>query len=299
MSRTKLGIITLFFLALLVIVARFVDTPAEILGEEKAQNNTELEKIVNAKLSKTEGHFAVYIESLATPSGKIVPKFALNEGGSFPAASLYKLVLLAAVFKETEAGGWTLEDIIIASRAHLKEVLGALDFGYEDAPEKIEYSVAEALERVGRISDNFAAIMLTEKLREGSKGKDPLLQMASELGMKNTTFDGMPNTTASDIAVFFKKLYWGEVVSPQVSSAIIKYLSLSKINDRIPAGISEGVKIVHKTGEMARLRHDAGIVYGANPYLIVLLSKDLRYEDEGVETLAEISKEVFNYFQGI
>lgn len=296
MSRTKLGIITLFFLALLVIIARFFNSGPDVLGEEKARNNAELEGIIDAELSGTEGHFAIYIESLATPSGKIVPKFALNEGESFPAASLYKLVLLAAVFKEIEAGGWKLEDRIIASRAHLKEVLGALDFGYEDAPEKIEYSVAEALERVGRISDNFAAIMLTEKLREGSKEKDPLLQMASELGMKSTTFDGMPNTTASDIAVFFKKLYWGEVVSPQVSSAIIKYLSLSKINNRIPAGISEGVKIVHKTGEMARLRHDAGVVYGANPYLMVLLSKDLRYEDEGVGVLAEISGKVWRYF---
>lgn len=318
MNRTKLGLITLILLAGTVTVSRLINSDNFDFSVEQNRNDPELEKIMSAEIRGAEGSFAVYIEELpSSPSAtlKNPKKYALNELEVFPAASLYKLVLLAAVFKELEngppVGGLKLEDVISSTKSHLEEVFGGVDFGYEEAPEKIEYSVDEALARVGRISDNFAAIMLTEKLRairlsQGSSNK-LLVEMAKELGMVNTDFDSDPiNTTASDIAIFFRKLYLGQIISPQASEQILKYLSLSQLNNRIPAGVAEGVKVVHKTGELARARHDAGIVYlnseksqesrVKSNYLIVLLSKNLKYEDDGVEVLANISKEVYKYF---
>lgn len=346
MNRTKLGIITLVLLFIVVGVSRLitggsVPTPG-VLGINfsnrftfefnKTRNDTELERIISTKVRGTEGDFAVYIETIATASANPKQKYALNELEPFPAASLYKLILLAAVLKEVESGSLSYEDKVTSTKSHLADVLGGVDFGYEEAPENIKYSVDEALTRVGRISDNFAAIMLSEKLRSttGGKGttgttglnprdprdtrdtstprdtfsKDPLVQMAKDLGMNNTSFDSDPiKTTASDIAVFFKALYEGRVVSPEVSEKIVGYLSLSQLNNRIPAGVPEGVRVVHKTGELSRIRHDAGIVFPPNnpdhpenPYIIVLLSKDLKYEDAGIKVLAEISKEVYNYF---
>lgn len=305
MSRTKLGIITLLFLAGTVAVSHLSNSGLSILGVKKLEfdfgktrSDAKLDGIVRENIREIEGSFAVYIEELpSSPSATLEnPKrYALNKQESFPAASLYKLVLLAAIFKEIEEGRLKMEDRISAAKAHLEEVFGGVDFGYEEAPEQISYTVDEALTRVGRISDNFAAIMLTEKLRSITRGGDPLKVIVQELGMKNTSFDP-PNTTASDLALFFRKLYSGQVISPQSSEQIIKYLSLSQLNNRIPAGLPKEVKVVHKTGELARARHDVGIVYGKNPYLIVLLSKDLKYEDEGVEVLTGISKEVYNYF---
>lgn len=271
-----------------------------------------LREIVEGNLKGVEGNFAVVIENMA---GEEKYSSAANE--LYPAASLYKLVLLAVVLREVEGGRIKMEDEISASKAHLTDVLGSVDFGYEDFPDEVEYTVEEALTRIGRISDNFAAIMLTEKIRQG---KDPLAAMASELGMEGTNLnpkgDEFITTTASDIAIFFRKLYAGQVVSKTVSDRIIALLALSKINDRIPAGLPDDVKVVHKTGELSRIRHDAGIVYlpagkagldkegdsasaSAVPkkaYLLVMLSKDLKYEDDGVEAMANISKEVWEYF---
>ena len=34
-----------------------------------------------------------------------------------------------------------------------------------------------------------------------------------------------------------------------------------RINDRIPAGVSEGIPVAHKTGDLEGVRNDAGIVF--------------------------------------
>ncbi|MDO8637982.1 MAG: serine hydrolase [Candidatus Daviesbacteria bacterium] len=311
--KTKFFIIILLFLAGAFVIYHFSKEESVFsfdFSAKQNKNDPELERIVSTNLNGTKGKFAVYIEELeATHSAKRTPenprKYVLNEKESFPTASLYKLVLLAVAMKEIESGGLKLEDTISGSKSNLTAKFGSVDFGYEDFPENFEFSVEEILERIGRISDNFAAIMLTEKLRESS---DPLLSMARELGMVNTSFNSAtaePNTTASDIALFFKKLYLGEVVSKSASAKIMEILALSNINDRIPANLGDDVQVIHKTGELSKVRHDAGLIfppynpnYPSNPYLIVLLSKDLEFEDEGIETLAKISKGVWDYFQG-
>lgn len=287
-SRTRLGLLVLAVLGILLIIWYFSSERTYRL-EFKSAN---LSSIIQKDLIGKDGTFAVYVENLATGE-----KYGVNENLSFPTASLYKLVLMAAVLKEVELGHLTLDSSVSAAKSHLIDVLGEEDFGYDQMPAQISYTVDEALVRIGRISDNFAAIMLTEKLRS-DKADDPLAKMAQELGMNNTSFADEPVTTAQDIAIFFKKLYKGEVVSTKASDKIIEILGLSKINDRLPAQLPENTKVVHKTGELSRVRHDAGIVYlESYPYVIVLLSKDLKYEDDGIETLAKISKDVYDYFQ--
>ncbi|QQG43088.1 MAG: serine hydrolase [Candidatus Daviesbacteria bacterium] len=242
---------------------------------------------------KTKGTYSFYVESLL--SGE---KYGYQENTPMPAASLYKLYLLAAVFKETEDGRLKTEDKLSAPKDYLIKRFGSVDFGYENAPGTISYSVEEALVRVGRISDNFAAIMLTDKV-----GVDKIAQMAAALGAKNTRFDQDSITTSAfDIAEYFKALYRREIISPEVSDKIIKLLQTSVIKDRIPAQLPGNVRVIHKTGELARIRHDAGLVYlnssevDEGAYVIVMMSKDLQREDEGVETLAQLSKRFYDYF---
>lgn len=328
-SHTKLGLFVLAILVSFVVFAQTFGKTSQVykfdfsktLGLEFPDSplaGAVKEAMKNSGI-KENGVYAIYVEDL-TSGGK----YGINESLSFPTASLYKLILMAAVLKEVEAGDLKMEDSVSGTKTHLSEVFGGEDFGYADAPENIAYTVDQALTRVGSISDNFAAIMLTEKLRrlrvsrseenERSFSSNKLLiQMTKDLDMINTDFTSSegPITTALDVGNYFKRLYKGEVVSKTASEKIINYLAKSKINNRIPAKLPDGVKVVHKTGELARIRHDAGIVYcckqetppqgteaplESKPYVIVLLSKDLKYEDSGIESLAGISKEIYNYF---
>lgn len=302
-SRTKFGLLVLVILLIGSGVSRVVggkDSPPLIAPQLHLSGtfnfqfeSVALRKIVQKDLEGQNGNFAVYIEGLGESNKEL---YTFNELQPFPAASLYKLVLVAAALDRVEKGQMHLGDEITSTKSHLTEVLGSEDFGYEDSPEAIKYTLEESLARIGAISDNFAAIMLTEKLRVNAV-RDPLTVMAEDLGMRNTKFGDIPITTAEDIAFFFKKLYRGGIVSAQSSEQIRSLLNSSKINNRIPAKLPKGIKVVHKTGELPRLRHDAGIVYLEKlPYVVVLLSKDLKYEDDGVDLLAKISKDIFDYF---
>jgi beta-lactamase class A len=243
-------------------------------------------------LKDKEGDYAVYIESLSSPKPQIIK---INSSDPYPAASLYKLFLLAAVEKSIEERELKEDQTITSSIAHLSEIVGE-EFGYEDyTGDQLSYTVSEALTRVATISDNYAAIMLVDKI-----GWDKVRAQAKAIGASDTSIKDPITTTAYDIGLFFKKLYQKQVVSEQASNKIIDLLSLSRLNNRIPALLPEdNLKIVHKTGELAQVRNDAGIVFlEGNPYVIVLLSKDLKYEDDGVETLAEISKMSYEYMAG-
>lgn len=296
-SNTKFGLIILgsflLIVALLKVFHNFSGSSIFIFNFKSAS----LQKIVAKNIDGKKGKFAVYISDLSNP---IVESYDLSGSDIFPAASLYKIYLIAAILKEIENGQLNTDDEISSTKDHLIEVLGYPDFGYEDAPDNITYTVQEALERVGRISDNFASVMLAEKI-----GWDKVQNMASQVGATQTTIKDPISTSAKDVAQFLKKIYQqslssdnkDEVVSPALARREMEILSLSQINDRIPAKLADNVKVVHKSGELPGLRHDAGIVYLDNhPYVIVLLSRDLEFEDEGVEVLANLSKDVYDYF---
>lgn len=94
-----------------------------------------------------------------------------------------------------------------------------------------------------------------------------------------------------------KKLYIGEIVSFESSEQIIALLEKAQSNDRIPAKLPKNIRIAHKTGELPQVRNDAGIVFLlGNPYLIVLMSKNVRGEDAAIENLAQVSKIVYDYY---
>jgi beta-lactamase class A len=271
--------------------------------------------IIQHDLQGKDGHYAVYVEDLSTGD-----HYGVNASEILPSASLYKVFLLAAVAKQIEQGKLQLDTPLKADKSHLVDLFGDVDFGYEDVPDNIEYTVAEAVERVGRVSDNFAALMLAEQVGWGS-----VQSMANQLGAEHTTIKSPISTTAVDIAEAFKSLYLVTTADPRLSNPplgnqsaqfVLDMLALNQINDRIPAKLPEEVKIsqkqgteqssqeemkplkiIHKTGELPHIRHDAGIVFlDTHPYVVVLMGTDLPYEDDGVETLAQISKDIFDYY---
>lgn len=259
----------------------------------KEEGGNPIEELISKDLKEQDGHFAIVVESLS--EDKKNTNYYLNNFEPFPAGSLYKLFLLSVTLRLQEQGLLPDDKVINGSRKHLKDVLGFEDFGYEDAGDEISYTVSEIMKRIAEISDNYAAIMLAEEI-----GWDKVREEAKILGADSTTIKSPITTTASDMALFFKKLYKKEVVSPSASEKLINLLSDSQLNNRIPAKLPKELKIAHKTGELPQIRHDAGIVFlDNNPYLIVLMSQNLTYEDTAIELLANISKDIYTYFSNI
>jgi beta-lactamase class A len=262
----------------------------KILGAQTVVDR-ELESLITNFLADKQGDYAVYVKDLSSESGR---NASINSDQQFEAASLYKLFLMGAVFDEVNAGKLTLDTEISAKMSHLDEVLGGRDFGYEnyDSSESIGYTVREALERIATFSDNYAAIMLAEKI-----GWAKMQLLAEEIGTTQTSIKSPISTSAADVGLLLEKLYRGEIVSVESSEQILDMLSKSQMNNRIPALLPKEVKIAHKTGELSGVRNDAGVVFlEGNPYVIVMMSKNLKGEDDGIESLAQISKIVYDYY---
>ena len=76
---------------------------------------------------------------------------------------------------------------------------------------------------------------------------------------------------------------------------MLEILAAQRFNEMIPAGLPEGTRVAHKTGEITKIHHDAAIVYpeGADPYVLVILTRGLADDADSAALGAEISRVVY------
>lgn len=247
-----------------------------------------LAELIQPLIPTDNGDFAVLVKSLRDDRHN----YFYQSNRSFPSASLYKLFLLSATYRRISTHSLELGTQLTSNTDYLTDRLGGVDFGYEDITGVITYTVGECLDRIARLSDNFCAVMLSDKI-----GWDTIQTEANLLGASHTSIQDPITTTPEDISLYFTKLFHSQVVDATASGQIVDLLATNFNKSRIPNLLPQGLKIAHKTGELSRLRHDAGIVYlTSNPYLIVMMSENLRAEDTAIDSMANISKAVYDYF---
>ena len=156
-------------------------------------------------------------------------------------------------------------------------------------------------------SSNLATNIVIEMV-----GANAVTQTMHELGAKDIRVlrgvedtkafvKGLNNTvTAYDLMVIYEKMAKGEIVDQKASQAMIEILLDQRFNTIIPARLPEGVRVAHKTGNIAGVLHDSGIVFlpDGRKYVLVLLSKDLE-DAEGAKTaMAKVSELLYQHVAG-
>jgi beta-lactamase class A len=150
------------------------------------------------------------------------------------------------------------------------------------------------------VSSNFAANLLIEKLGVenirrtvsalGADGMQVLRgvedQKAFDKGMNNTT-------TARGLVVLLDRIGHGQAVDSSADAEMIEILKRQKFNDAIPAGLPAGTPVAHKTGNITRINHDAAIVFGTRPYVLVLLVRGIEDQKKSAALMAELSRAVY------
>jgi beta-lactamase class A len=101
------------------------------------------------------------------------------------------------------------------------------------------------------------------------------------------------STTARGLLVLFDRLGRGKAVDPRSDAAMIAVLKRQKFNDAIPAGLPQGIDVAHKTGNITRIHHDAGIVYAKRPYVLVVLVRGIQEQKESAALIARISTAIY------
>jgi len=237
-----------------------------------------LEEIKNLT-SQLLGTYGVYVYRFE--DGK---EYGLHQNEIFPAASLMKLPVILTLYQEAEAGKINLEEEYKLLEKDKRGGAGVL----QSRPAGEVYTYRKLAELMGQYSDNTANNVLVKIL-----GPEKIQQTIDNLGMKKTNFAEY-ETTPQDIGLFFRKLYEGGVVTSQHKEEILKFLTKTGFEDRIPAGIPKEVRVAHKIGTEIGVFSDAGIVFSQKPFVLVIMSREAK-ESEAKEVLPKIAKAVWEW----
>lgn len=275
---------------------------------QQPQNVEELKEAIREELNKTEGDFAVAFKNLSQPEAEIL----INAHESFHAASTMKTPVLLEVYKQAATGKFNLDDSIMVKNEFRSIVDSSLytlsseddSFSalYEQTGQK--QSIRDLTYSMIIASSNLATNIIIELV-----GAPNVNQSMRDLGAKDIQVlrgvedskayqQGLNNTTtAYDLMLLFEAIGKKEAVSAQASQEMIDILLDQKFNDMIPAKLPDKVKVAHKTGWITGVRHDSGIIFlpDGPKYVLVLLSKNLKDEEAGVETLATVSRMIYEY----
>lgn len=252
--------------------------------------NTELEEIVSEQLDGTKGTYGIFIKDLKTGES-----YSRNPDRIFESASLYKLWIMAVVFQKMKDGDLAMDTVMSQDIKVLNDKFKIASESAERTEGKVSSSVQDALFNMITISDNYASLLLTEKIRLSSVAT--FLQEGGYSNSKVGTSSTNPTTTASDTALFLERLYRGEIVSAEASEQMVKLLKQQKLNNKLPKNLPKQVLIAHKTGELGVFTHDAGIIYTKDPYIIVVMSESTT-PLQAETRIADVSAAVYKYFTG-
>ena len=251
--------------------------------------SSSLKYVIENALSGTSGTYGIIIQNLKT--GEI---YDTNAHTVFDTASLYKLWVMATVYKQIQNGQLDENQVISQDVATLNQEFD-IDPNYAELAEgTVTFTIREALTQMITISHNYAALLLTEKI-----GLFSVARFLTDNGFTESivgTYGESPTATPSDIALFFKKLYKGELANQEYTDDMINLLKNQQLNEGVSKYLPDKSNVANKTGEIDYLKHDGGIVFtDKGDYIIVVMSESDN-PPAAQERIALVSKGVFDYF---
>ena len=228
---------------------------------------------------------------------------------AFHAASTMKIPIMIELFRQADAGTLSLDEPLPVRNEFHSIVDGSVyQLSVDDDSDADVYkavgktmTLRQLCEVMITVSSNFAANLLIERVgaanvrttvdRLGASGMVVLRgvedQKAFDKGLNNTT-------TAAALAVLMEKLAKGEAVSRKADAEMVAILKRQKFHDAIPSGVPDGVEVAHKTGNITKIHHDAAIVYGPRPYVLVVLVRGIQEQTVSGPLMASISREIWD-----
>ena len=255
--------------------------------------NTE---IIKEKTEKVRGKIGVLFEDLTTGEGFTVLKG--QDEDVFESASVIKLWIMSCAYEMAEQGRLDLDSTVILREDDMVPGPGVPDYHSDDAeghltedmfPESgmlnylhagTELTVRDLIRLMILISDNTACNIMIDLL-----GMDNINCHIANLGCTRTIlnrrlFDTRPEVrgkenmfSLSETADFFRKMYKGELVSPEASREMCALLQNQQYTYKMPFFIRQ-IPIAHKTGEDTGIENDVGIVFSDKPFIFCFASNE-------------------------
>ncbi len=244
-------------------------------------------------------------------------QWSYNADSWFHAASTMKLAVLLGVYRMVDRGDLTMDAPVhvrnkFTSIAGPPHQLFMVDVNRDSDPELYRHlgrtmPVKRLAYQMITASSNFATNLLVDVVGV------PTIQAAlAELGIEGVTvlrgvedqaaFDaGLNNlVTANGLLRMLRMIADGKAFSASASREMLDIMHDQQLKSGIPAGLPEAARVAHKTGNIATVHHDAGIVYleDRKPYVLVILT---RFDQASPRStaVADVSRDIYECLAGI
>jgi beta-lactamase class A len=239
--------------------------------------------------------------------------FNYNERLMLHAASTMKVPVMIEVFRQAETGRLKLDDSLLV-KTEFKSIVDGSPYSMdisEDSDESIykqigrRMAIRQLVEQMITVSSNLATNLLIELV----DAKNVMATLRS-LGINNMQVlrgvedgkayeRGLNNrTNAYDLMLAMKAIAEKKAASAAACDEMLEILKRQKFRNKIPAGLPEDTVVANKTGDIAKIDHDAAMVFPPNrkPYILVVLTHNIEDHKVAAKTIAEISKLVWQKY---
>jgi len=266
-----------------VLLALGVVLSGLVPGTPAAASTAELVRHLEQLLGTFPGGAGLWIADPNTAK----PLYSHDADEPIITASLYKLAVLAEAERRVDAGQLHYGDTITIEDEDITS-----DGSFELAGTAL--TLDEALEAMITISDNGAALALWHVL--GADNINATLRAAGIGDFHVFTAWGEDDNVATPRAVgtFLTLLAKRQLISAAASDRMLARLKRQQVNDRLPAGLPEGVVVAHKTGNLPGLTHDAGIIFTpSGPRVVVAMTWNV-YDADAYAFIANVASIVYS-----
>jgi len=224
------------------------------------------------------GKYGFYVKHIGNGSD-----YGLKQDEVYPAASLMKLPVIIALYEEAETGKLDLETEYVLKAADKAGGAGVL----QGKANGSSWSYRQMVEMMGKYSDNTAFAVFRRLL-----GDERIEKTIGKIGLEKTSLASFESSPA-EIGKLFYWLYSGGLAKNS-REEILAFLTETIYEERIPAGVPEGIRVAHKVGTDLGVFADGGIVFAEKPYVLVIMTEGAR-DDEAKEAVVKISRAVWNF----
>jgi beta-lactamase class A len=257
----------------------------------------------------------------------------INPDRPFPTASVFKIPVLIELLLQVEEGRLSLDERVLVTEALKSPGSGVL----KELTSSPALTLADLAMLMIIISDNTATDILVERIGidainrrlaswgfaitrvpmdcrgllfeiagrpEGPFTAEARLEVEKALKARERSFAGRAYadadndvTTPRETIALLEMLVTEGRLSSWVRERALSYLRKQQVRDRLPFHLPPAVDIAHKTGSIAGVRNDAGIIFvERGPVLVCAFTRDLRSDTDGTAVVAEVGRLVYEAF---
>ncbi len=267
-------------------------TPGQV-NAGAAWLDRDLEARLRAELPVELGRISVWTRNLATGATA-----AIDADSPHPAASLIKIPVLLDALGQVRAGRLALDDELTIESEHWEAGSGVLQ-----AQVGTRQPVERLLWLMMGVSDNIAAAVLLDRI-----DREEVQRFVQHHGLTSTVirpraadldpdWARVPNqTSARDIGTLLELLARGRLFDAATTDLALRLMRQPQPSDWLAPGLPPGIPLAHKTGELPGVRHDCGVVLAPVPYVLCVLTSDLRDQDEAARVIAGLSRVTYAHY---